>query len=170
MWKYPKWSKKAKLVVIGVLGIALTLSIRGAGSSKEVTQISPQSSPTPQIQINDISYETVKTWEIPNGGYGKVIVISPDNFNEEDVAALGEKLKKDTKNDKNAFIFIFTDRKAAEIRDRLFDPADKLTSKEEEFYDTHYVGDYKKNGNTGYHQLTIYFDGVKGTNSKIFKY
>lgn len=170
MWKYPKWSKKVKLVIIGLLGIVLILGIRGTGSPKEVSQTSSLPSPTTQIQVKDISYEVVKTWEIPNGGYGKVIVISPNNFNEEDVVALGEKLKKDTKNDRNAFVYIFTDRKAAEMRDRLFDPADKLTNKEEEFYDAHYVGDYVRNINSGYHQLTIYFDGVIGTNNKTIKY
>ena len=56
------------------------------------------------------------------------------------------------------------------MRDRLFDAADKLTSEEESFYDAHYVGDYKRNINSGYHQLTIYFDGVTGTNSKTIKY
>lgn len=170
MWKYARWNITVKWAITGLFVIGLISNMSRSNTTKGGTSQTSQPSPTPQIQIKDISYEVVKTWEIPNGGYGKVIVISPDNFNEEDVAALGEKLKKDTKNDRNAFVYIFTDRKAAEMRDRLFDPADKLSSKEEEFYDAHYVGDYVRNINSGYHQLTIYFDGVMGTNNKTFKY
>ena len=162
MWKYAKWNITVKWAITGLFVIGLISSTSRDNTSRP--------SPTIQIQVKNIDYEVIQSWEIPNGGYGKVILISPDNLNEEDMTVLGDKLKKDTKSDRNSFISIFTDKKAAEMRDRLFDAADKLTSEEESFYDAHYVGDYKRNINSGYHQLTIYFDGVTGTNSKTIKY
>jgi len=171
MWKYAKWNKTVKGSITGLFVIWLISSVsRDNTSKREASQTSLRPSPTVQVQVKNIDYEVIQAWEIPNGGYGKVIVISPDNLNEEDMTILGDKLKKDTKSDRNSFISIFTDKKAAEMRDRLFDAADKLTSEEESFYDAHYVGDYKRNINSGYHQLTIYFDGVTGTNSKTIKY
>lgn len=163
MWKYAKWNNKTKWVVTGIFATFLLLS----NSSKSKPNTSPQ--PTENIK-KEISYEIIKRWTIPNGGEGKVIVISPNNFNEADMVTLGDKLKSDTKNDRNAFIFIFTDKKAAEMRDRLSSTTNSLTKMEADYYDKHYVGDYSRNINSGYHQFTIYFDGVMGTNNKTIKY
>ena len=65
-------------------------------------------SPTP-------SYKIVEQWRIPNGGFGKAIVIKA-NPTEAELRSLGEKLKQDTKNDRNAFIFVYDDAHAARNR------------------------------------------------------
>lgn len=127
-----------------------------------------QNTPTP---AKDITYEVIKTWEIPNGGFGKVIVISPENFNLSDMTSLGEKLKNDHKSDRNSFIFIFDDKKAAEMRDKISTTDLKeISEADHDYYDKHYIGEYTKNGNNDYHQLTIYFDGVTGIDQKTIKY
>lgn len=115
-----------------------------------------------------ISYEILQTWEIPNGGQGKVVLIPREYLNEADITALGEKLKDDTKNDRNAFISVFTDKKAWELRDAALE--DKLTKEDMDFYDKHYVAQYNKNANSGFNEFVIYFDGITGTNTKTINY
>ena len=127
-------------------------------------------SPTQEDEIsNAVEYEVLQKWEINNGGFGKTILI-PESYltDEETMTRLGLQLKYDTKDDKNAFIMVFTDKKAAELRDKLID--NTMTKDEEKFYDTHYVGQYNKNGNSGMNTYVIYFDGVSGTNSKTVTY
>ncbi len=131
-----------------------------------VSQQKSQPSPTPAQKA--ISYEVLQQWDINNGGKGKVVLIPVDYLNEAGMTALGQKLKEDTKNDKNAFIMVFTDKKAAALRDKIVDST--ASKDEEKFYDAHYVGQYTKNGNSGFHAFAIYFDGVSGTNSKTIKY
>lgn len=119
-------------------------------------------------QPKQISYKIIEHWSIPNGGEGEVTVISPDYLNETDMAALGEKLKNDTKNDRNAFIFVFDSEQAASLRNGALDG--ELNATDQDFYDKHYVGQYNKNGNTGYNEFAIYFDGITGANQKTIKY
>lgn len=138
--------------------------IGSSGGSKQAPP-QTQAQTAPQKQI---TYQIVDRWTIPNGGEGKVIVISPDLLNETDMVALGDKLKSDVANDRNAFISIFDDASAAALRDKVL--AQKGTPAEQDLYDKHFVGEYDKNANTGYHQYTIYFDGVMGTNQKVITY
>jgi|WetSurMetagenome_2_1015567.scaffolds.fasta_scaffold26925_5 hypothetical protein len=130
----------------------------------ETDTIAQTPQPTPTVKT--ISYELLQQWDINNGGYGKTILIPTDYLNETDMTSLGQKLKEDTKNDKNSFISIFTNKEAAKLRDKL----SNLSKTEEDFYDKNYVGQYTKNGNSGFHTFVIYFDGVSGTNSKTIKY
>ncbi len=164
--------KKTKIGLILLTIVFFVLFGITSDASKENN--GPQPSATTQtnaIQAKTVSYEVIKSWEIPNGGYGKVIVISPQNFNENDMTLLGEKLKVDLKNDRNSFIFIFDDKKAAEMRDKITSTDLKnIPTADQDYFDKHYIGEYSKNGNSGYHQLTIYFDGVTGTNQKTIKY
>lgn len=169
MWKYAKWGKAVKGIITGVFTLVLLAGISGDKKQTVNTVVNPSPQPTAQAQ-KTISYEIVKRWSIPNGGEGKLIVISPDLLNEADMLALGEKLKLDTKSDRNADISVYTDKKAAEMRDRLSSETNKLTKEEDDFYNTHFVAQYNRNINTGYHEYTIYFDGVMGTNKKTIKY
>ena len=89
MWKYAKWNITVKWAITGLFVIGLISSTSRDNTSRP--------SPTIQIQVKNIDYEVIQSWEIPNGGYGKVIIISPDNLNEEDMTVLGDKLKKNTK-------------------------------------------------------------------------
>jgi hypothetical protein len=81
---------------------------------------------------------------------------------------LGNKLRKDTLGERNAFIQIYTSKQAATLRDKVL--ADNATQSENDLYDQNYVGQYNKNGNTGLHQFNIFFDGVMGTNQKTISY
>ncbi len=134
--------------------------------------VTPAAAPVPASQSTvkktPISYQIVDRWTIPNGGEGKVVVISPDLLNETDMVALGNKLKSDVQNDRNAFISVFDNASAAALRDKVL--SDKATKAEQDLYDKHFIGEYDKNANTGYHQFAIYFDGVMGTNQKTIQY
>ena len=149
---------------VWVIGVFVLLAVIGsAGGSKSATTSQPAA-----VTQKQISYQIVDHWTIPNGGEGKVVVVSPDLLNETDMTALGNKLKTDVQSDRNAFISVFDNASAAALRDKVL--ADKATTAEQDLYDKHFIGEYDKNANTGYHQFTIYFDGVMGTNQKVIKY
>ncbi|HEV7449189.1 MAG TPA: hypothetical protein VGP13_01490 [Candidatus Paceibacterota bacterium] len=151
------------LVIIGISGGSTPETPQAALQAEQTSQPAPA-----QPEQKQISYQVVDRWTIPNGGEGKVVVISPDLLNETDMVALGNKLKGDVQGDRNAFISIFDDASAAALRDKVL--GDKATKAEQDSYDKHFIGEYDKNANTGYHQFTIYFDGVMGTNQKVIKY
>lgn len=165
-----------------IIVVILVLWVIGASSKdnqQTETQTQPEqktegianeakTQPIAEIPQKQIPYEIVKRWTIPNGGEGKLIVISPNYFNEADMTLLGQKLRDDTLNDRNATISVFDDKKATLLRDKV--ASGELTATEESFYEKHFIGQYNKNGNTGYNQYTIYLDGVMGTNQKTIKY
>ena len=121
-----------------------------------------------ELAQSQVSYETVTQWDIPNGGKGKIIVIPENYLNETGMLALGETLKSEAVNDRNASITVFSDRKAADLRDKVI--SEKATSSEEEFYLDHLVASYSKNANTGFHVFEIWFDGINGSDSKKIEY
>ncbi len=123
---------------------------------------------TPPAQPKQISYKVVDGWALPNGGEGKVVVITPDLVNETDMIALGEKLKSDAQSARNSFVYVFDDASAAASRSKVMN--DTATAAEQDFYGKHFVAQYTKNGNTGFQQFAIYFDGVDGTNQKTITY
>lgn len=132
-----------------------------------ISSLLPDSDNTSNQQSN-IQYEILEKWSIPNGGEGMKILISRDYLNEADMTALGNKLKQDTSSDRNAVIQVYTDRQASTLRDKML--AGGGTQEENDLYDKHFVGYYVKNGNTGYHQFNIFFDGTTGTNQKTISY
>jgi len=156
------------LIIIIIIVMIVIFSGDGEKKSTELEITQPSQEEIKKTEAKKISYEIVERWSIPNGGEVKVIVISPEYLNETDMVTLGEKLKNDTKNDRNAFIFVFTDKKAAASRDKGM--LGELSKIDQDFYDKNYVGQYDKNGNTGYHQFAIYFDGAMGTNYKTIEY
>lgn len=168
MWKYTSWNKVVKWSITGVLAFLLLVNMIASGPSSNSTKPSP--TPTPaQVQVKSINYEVTKIWDIPNGGHGKDIVISPENLNEADMTLLGSQLKSDVKNDRNSFIFIFTGRKAAEIKEKNTD-INNLSIQEQDMYDKNFVGTYTKNANSGYNEFVIYLDGIMGSSQKTIKY
>ena len=60
-----------------------------------------------------VEYAVAEQWSIPNGGQGKAIVIPSSAANEQSLRALGEQLKFDTRRDRNAFVFVYSDARAA---------------------------------------------------------
>src|SRR3989344_4139002 len=158
--KQPFNKKLTWVVLILVLLFVVVMSGKG-------TATPPSSTPSQQAQPKLISYQITDRWTITNGGEGKVVVISPDLVNETDMVALGGKLKSDTQNDRNAFIFVFDDASAAALRSKVL--SDKATTAEQDLYDKHFIGNYTKNANTGFHQFVINFDGVMGKKQKTKK-
>jgi hypothetical protein len=110
-----------------------------------------------------VDYTVIKRWNIPNGGEGKDIVISSALATDEGVRALGETLKQDTKNDRNAVVIIFDDIRAAKMSHNF----EKRSKKELEVYDRHCLGEYWRNANTEFHRLTIHPVGIKGVWKEI---
>lgn len=119
--------------------------------SEATTQ--PPSEPT----RDEVTYEIYEEWEIPNGGYGRVILVNPKFRNETDLRILGDKLIQLSKPDRNAFMWVYDDVRAAQLRKNI-----DFTEDEEAIYDPHFLLVYMRNINTGYHQLDIMVDGLDG--------
>ena len=168
------WIKKHK-IISSIIGIFLFLVILGAAQddpskhqtvtksqqpakTQPVAAIKPQEQPKPK----HYDYQVVKEWNITNGGHGKVLAISKDYLNDADMKALGQQLKADNANDRNSFIYIFSDVQAAKLRDQVLDPNNTMTDAENKLYDNNYVADYQKNGNTGYHNYRYRLTGING--------
>lgn len=166
-WKELTVKQKIVRIVIGFFVFVIISNLIN-GPRKSPTSPTSTQLATP---VKQITYEVIKKWDIPNGGEGKVVVISPDYLNRNDMPIVGEKLKSDNKNDRNSFIFVFTDKKAAEMRDRvLSDGVDKLTEEEQDYYDARFVAEYTKNANSGYHKFVIHYDGILGSDTQEIKY
>ncbi len=122
----------------------------------------PPAPPAPTARPQS-RYSIVRRWPIPNGGEGKVIVIPPSAGTESGMTALADQLRADTASDRNAFVYIFDDQRAAQMRDRI----ESLTPAEEEFYDRHYMGNYFRNGNNGVHEMEMHPTGMNGPSKTI---
>ncbi|HKO18403.1 MAG TPA: hypothetical protein VJU82_05915 [Acidobacteriaceae bacterium] len=120
------------------------------------------SDPTPP---HPVSYSVVDEWPIPNGGFSRVIVIAGTSATDAGLRALGDELRYDTRDDRNADIDVFTDSAAAALRDRVF--ADKASRKDLAFYDRHFVAVYTRNTNTGFNRLSIMPKGLNGPQTDI---
>jgi hypothetical protein len=105
-----------------------------------------------------IPYEVVQEWDIPNGGFGRVIVIDSSNRNELDLRHLGEELRDTTRHDRNAGVEVYDNVEAAKLRDAGL--VEKLPKKKQAFHDAHRIGDYTRNGNTGHNQWVFGLHGL----------
>lgn len=106
------------------------------------------------------AYKVVKTQPI-TGGKSKHIVISPESANEADLTALGQKLHESTLQERNAYVLIFTDVRAALLHDQSW-----LNEEKRNFHDQHYVGRYVRDLDNAIHELEIFPRGLDGP-SKI---
>ena len=107
-----------------------------------------------------VEYAVAEQWSIPNGGQGKAIVIPSSAANEQSLRALGEQLKFDTRRDRNAFVFVYSDARAAAMRNNAL--KDLLSKADSRFFDAHFVAMYNHNGNTGFHRLSMMPKGMDG--------
>jgi hypothetical protein len=107
-----------------------------------------------------IEYSVVDEWRIPNGGYGRVIVVQPTYRDEQLLRALGEQLRGEHRNDRHAFIEIFDDTRAANMRQAATE--ERLNQQDLAFHDYHKIGFYQKNSVSGHHVLVMALDGVEG--------
>jgi hypothetical protein len=107
-----------------------------------------------------IEYSVVDEWRIPAGGYGRVIVVEPAYRDEQLLRALGEQLRREHRNDRHTYIEIFDDAGAAHMRQSAAD--ERLNQQDLAFHDSHKIGFYQKNSNTGHHALVLALDGIEG--------
>jgi hypothetical protein len=126
-----------------------------------VASIFPNSTATPQR----VPWRIVEQWTIPNGGYGRAIVIDSAHANEADLRILGDELRDLTANDRNAFIWVYSDSTAAKLRRVVGD--DSISKARVDSYDRHSVGSYFRNANNGLHELTIMPEGLTGPAVKV---
>lgn len=148
-------NKGCILIIIIAIGIILAVFIKNSlDKPSDITETNKFiDMKQPEILI---PYEIIREWTVPNGGYGKVVVVSPKYRNEQDLRALGLNLFYDTRNDRNSFIDVFDDKKAADLSRKVAN----LSEKEGAFFDNHKIGQYTRNINTGYHRFQIWVNGL----------
>jgi hypothetical protein len=88
----------------------------------------------------DLSYKVVEQWSIPAGGFGRAIVVNRPSPTEAQLRALGDQLRKDTRGDKFAFVFVYDDERAA--RNRRLVASQELSGAELHHYEAHFFGSY----------------------------
>jgi hypothetical protein len=107
-----------------------------------------------------LSYKIVEEWAIPEGGFGRTIVLKKANPTQAELRALGQKLRQYTEREGNAFIFVYDDERAARYRLAAF--REELTEAQARYHDRHAVAVYAHNTNTGFHQFTLHPKGLVG--------
>lgn len=148
------------IIIIGIFG-SIFKDGDNSTSSAPPAPLRPPALPA----ADQIPYQIVEQWSIPNGGYGRVIVIDPKYRNENDMRKLAERLKRDTYQDRNAFITVFDDKVAASRR--MIAIKDQLGKKELAHYDAHMIGSYARNINTGHHKFQIMLKGLNGPTIEV---
>jgi len=112
-----------------------------------------------------VVYNVIEEWSIPNGGYGRAIVVDPAQRSEAGLLALTDQLRQDTKADRNAFVFIYDNSGAAKLRKAAFEA--RLSTRDMKLHDDHMIGTYVRNSNTGFHAITIALQGAAGPMKEI---
>jgi hypothetical protein len=82
------------------------------------------------------------------------------NPTEVELRSLGQKLRQYTKSERNAFIFVYDDERAARNRVAAF--REKLPEAETRYHDRHAVAVYARNAETGFHQFKLHPKGLDG--------
>jgi hypothetical protein len=147
--------------VVALVLIAIIVGLLLLQKGSESPARSPAHDPPPYV----VDYTIVDQWSIPNGGWGKVIVIDSVHANERDLRALGDELRFDTQAERNALIFVYSHKRAALIRQIVL--RDRASSKDLRFYDAHFVGSYTRNINTGIHEFVLTPNGLNGRQIEI---
>ena len=107
-----------------------------------------------------LSYWLVEEWTIPAGGFVRTAVVTKANPTESELRSVGEMLRKDTKGDKNAFIYVYDDARAALNRRRTL--SETLTQREMQHHNRHRVGIYIRNRKTRADEFQITPSGLDG--------
>lgn len=165
----PRALKSSTVVLLLLLGATLWVvylsredardyRTRAPGATRSSVASTPVAPESPGS--NRVTYRIVDQWAIPNGGFGRVIVVPESSATEQALRALGEQLKVDTKRDRNAFVCVYSSARAASMRQAAM--GDTISKADAAFYDAHFVAVYNRNANTGNHQLTLTPDGLNG--------
>lgn len=157
----------AIIFVIGMIGLLINndKSDKTSKTQSDAPQKQEMVHKESTDQTAQIAYEVVQEWPIPNGGYGRVIVVDVRYRNEAGLRKVAEQIKNDTRGDRNAFVFIYDDKRAAELRIAALE--DRLNKEDLAHHDSHMIGSYFRNANTGYHALTMMLQGVMGSAKEI---
>jgi hypothetical protein len=147
--------------VLAIIGSSQS-SRNAPSSSSSVT--TGKSANAPPI-VHAVPYRIIEEWTVPNGGYVRIIVIDPVHRNEQDMRELGDSLRYDTKDDRNAVVFVYDDEKAARMRKDAL--AEQLSEQDLADHDTHMIGHYTRNINSGFHALNIVLDGIDGPSIEV---
>lgn len=118
-----------------------------AGKSLDATRVSEQE-----------KFRIIERKAIPNGGEAYQILIAPELATAKGIEDVIQEIRKTTANHRNTSAFIYDHMRALQMSKRLND----LSDKEQQFYDLHFKGVLRKNGNTGFNQSTIWPEGVNG--------
>jgi hypothetical protein len=127
-----------------------------------------RSGSSPPDPSSVIEYRVIESWRIPNGGYGRVLLIDSTHRNAVALHSLGEQLRRETAADRNAFIEVFDNPRAATLRDEALN--ENLSKRELAFHDRHKIAFYTKNGNTGFHEYRFTLVGVMSDKWTVIKY
>jgi hypothetical protein len=147
-----------KLLIVGaVLVVVVVITMTNSGADPDAGSAGGGAVPAAEAAI---PYRIVEQWKIPNGGFGRVIVIDSAHANEADLRALGDDLLRFTAADRNAVVEVFDDSLSAAHRQRGI--SGDLPKLEQQRFDRHKVADYTRNANTGFNQFTLTPDGIDG--------
>lgn len=149
------------LVAISCAALQFLLAC-GQPSSKPAP---PKASAPAEPSKPKIPYDVVDERKIPNGGYARVIVVGQASRTEQGILDLADQLRRDTSADRNAFIFIYDDKKAASMRDAAL--SERLKESDLKFHDSHMIGSYMRNANSGFHSVTMALKGTSGPMKEV---
>jgi hypothetical protein len=159
------------LVLLLIISIFITLGCSAPNQSPKETAQNVNSAANSVVanveKITEIklSYDIVETWQIPNGGSGKRILIPKNLRDEKGLFLVCDKISEDVKNDKHAIVFGHTDSKSAGIQKNL----SKSTKSDQDYLGKNFILDFKKNGNNGFHECVVYPNGIDDLEAKKVK-
>lgn len=171
-----RFNKKSKLLLIIFIFFCLLglMSNKNPDTTNNKTEqestTSQQESTTsqPESTKSISNYDIVETWTVKDAFYGKRITMPSNLQTEEGLLLVCDQIEKDTKNDIGAVVFGHKDTKSAEIQKRYVQG--KTSAEEEEYLGKNFLLDFKKNSDTGFHQCTIYPNGVDEGTQKVKTY
>ncbi len=119
-WYKKWWGILLISVVILYFGSALVVRFFGSPETEQSASTQPTTSQnTTTEKSNDIPYEVVESWDIPDGN-GQVIVIDPKYDNPSELEKLGKQIDDNNKSYSYAYVSVFTDKEAAKYRKTSF--------------------------------------------------
>jgi TonB family protein len=149
------------------IAIALAVAILAAGV---LLPVGPAGFPAGAAPASDVPYIVVKQWnaepiDVPDGGYGRVIVVDPALRNEKGLRTLAEQLQRDTAGDRNAAVYVYDDSTAAMMWKDAGN--ESLSEADAKLHDAHMIATYERFERHGRHSIELFLQGVSGPHTKI---
>jgi TonB family protein len=159
--------RRTKTMTKHRIAIALAVAILAAGV---LLPVGPAGFLAGAASAPDVPYTVVKQWniepiDVPNGGYGRIIVVDPALRSEKGLRTLAEQLQRDTAGDRNAAVYVYDDSAAAMMwkdagNERLGEADTKL-------HDAHMIAIYGRSEWRGRHSMELFLQGPAGPHKKI---